>query len=450
MASSTVSVLLILGLLGLGGAFDIQHFTSGSLSLYNATTVPPNLVAVIESEIDGNWARSPIVLKWADQAQTQELRDAIYTALWEQLWRMKHIDNAADILNLYDELTWRADVPLEDQAKKWELHDNILSALWNTTQRNDTIKLSNLYSQFSRRKDVPSSWFLLINQTIIDRCVLLFEAQLYSAKPKETFSWINLYCLAVTSPQPLEDILQVLFDTVLVMETPSSVAKRLENFNSSLTLQTQANLKLFERVVETGKADIPALQALQNNLRSLLENPRFDKDVDGSLRAQVYARLSKEEQLLYTARKICIRNVTAGSLYMHECPRTLLMCNNYQRSVRAPFSVQRLLTNDSRPQFAFYSDYWKRYLVLNKNVQTPTNASITKDVYSQTYFSWWRVVYGNGGISLFDSETENSVVCAGDPSQTVGGEVQVYTRKAAEFQTHQRECTWSLEDCSFV
>ncbi|KAH8266062.1 hypothetical protein KR038_001626 [Drosophila bunnanda] len=451
MASSTVSPLLILGFLGLCGAFDIQHYTGGSLLLNNATSVPTNLVAVIESEIDGNWARSHIVLKWADEAQTQELKDAIYAALWEQLWRMKYIDNASDILNLYDELTWRADVPLEDQAKKWKLQDNIFSALWNSTQRNDTVKLLNLYNQISWRENVPSSWLLLINQTIIGRCALLLEAQLYSAKPIETYSLFNANCLSVTSPYYLrKEILQVLFDAVLVLESPSSVAKRLDNFSSSLILLTQANLELFERVMAAGKADIEAIQALQSNLRSLVEKPRFEKDVDGSLRGQVYARLSKEEQLLYTAQKICIRNVTDATVYMHECPRTLFMCNNDQRSVKAPFSVQRLLTNDSRPQFAFYSDYWKRYLFHNPNIKTPSNASATKDVYSQVTFSWWRVVYGNGGISLFDAATEKSVVCGGDPAQTDGIERQVYTRKAAEFQKYQRECTWSLEDCSFV
>ncbi|KAH8235117.1 hypothetical protein KR032_008966 [Drosophila birchii] len=445
MALSTASLFLILGILRLCGAFDIQHYTGGPLSLHNAT----NLVAVIESEINGDWTRSPIVLKWADEAQTQELREAIYAALWEQLWRLQHIDNASDILNLYDELTARSDVPLEDQAKKWKLQDNILRSLWNTTQRNDTKSLLNLYNQLYRRTDIPSSWFLLVNQTIIGRCALLLEAQLYSASPTKTFQLVNANGLAVTPTSYLKDILRVLFDAVLVLETPLSVAKRLENFSSSLTLLTQANLYLYDRVSEAGEVDLLVLQALQSNLRGLLEKPGFSYSVDATMKGQVYARLSKEEQLLYTAQKVCIRNATTGKDYLHECTRTLLMCNNDQRSVRAPFIVQRLLTNDSRPQFAFYSNFWNRYLVQDTNIRAPNNASV-KDVYSLNKFFWWRVVYRNGGISLFDAATEKSMVCGGDPSLKVGTERQVYTRKAEEFQTYQRECTWGLEDCSFV
>ncbi|XP_017017841.1 uncharacterized protein [Drosophila kikkawai] len=446
MATSTSSLVLILGLLGLCGAFDIQHYTGGSLSLYNATTVPTNLVSVIESEINGNWSRSYIVLSWADEAQTHELREAIYSALWEQLWQLKHLDNPSDILNLYDELSRRSDVPLKDQTRKWELHDNILSALWKNTQRNDTAKVLNLYYQLSGR-NIPSSWWLLLNQTIIGRCALLFEAQLYSVNPNTTFPLLNLNLIPSNY---LKDILQALFDAVLVLETPLSVAKRLENFSSNLNLLTQANLELYERASATGKADLLTLQALQSNLRSLLEKPGFERDVDGSLRGEVYARLSKEEQLLYTAQKVCIRNVTNGNLYMHECPRTLLMCNNDWRSVKAPFSVQRLLTNDSRPQFAFYSDYWKRYLSHDEHIPKPTNASAVKNIYSRVLFTWWRVVYGNGGISLLDAATEKSVMCAGDPSQTVGVERQVYSRNVTEFKKYQRECTWALEDCSYV
>lgn len=446
MALSPTCLLLILGLLRLSGAYDIQH----SLALYNATSVPSDLVAVIEAEINGNWDRSPIILKWAAEAQTQELREAIYAALWEQLWRMKQIDNPSNILDLYDQLSRLSEVPLDDEAKKRELKDNIFNALWNSTKQNEPLKVLNLYDQLMWRSDVPHSLMLLINQTFIGRCALLLEAQLYTDRPGTTFPLVNSKVLAVTRPHDLKAILQVLFDAVLTLESPLSVVKRLDNFSNDLTLLTHANIELFERVIDVGTADPAVLQALQSSLRSLLEKPNFEKNVDGPLRGQVYARLSKEEQLLYTAQKVCIRNMTDRNVYMHECPRTLLMCNNDQRTARAPFSVQRLLTNDSRPQFAFYSDYWRRSLYLDTKIQIANNGSATKNVYSLQTFTWWRVVYGNGGISLFDADTEDSVLCGGDPSQKVDVERQVYTRSAAQFKAHQWECTWSLEDCSYI
>jgi len=433
MASSSAWLVLILGL-GLTGALDFNFQTNSSklltvldtsapvqellyhidvwrnepASLALETPAPSNLESVIRSEVGGDWERGRLVLQLANQARTVELKEAIYTALWKELQQTKQIYDPSKILDFYVQLSLHTDVPLQ--------------------------LMELIYSAF------------------INRSAQLLEAPFHTNSRDATFPLVSSLVnrLTFSTLDYLRDILEVLYDAVLALETPLSVVQRLGNFTASLTQLAQANLQLLGRE-ELKRGDPLVQQALQSNLRNLLRQPGFEQEVESSLQAVIYAHLPKDEQLLYTARKVCIRNVTDGNSYIYECPQTYLICSNVRDSKKAAYFIQRGHSSDSRPQFAFYSAFWRnRYILMEPATAAAHNATntITKNVYSRTNINWWRVVYGNGGISLYDAATEKSVLCGGDPLHWDGEEHHVYTRHASEFSAHQAECTWALEDCS--
>ncbi|XP_017048692.1 uncharacterized protein LOC108093232 [Drosophila ficusphila] len=433
MASFSAWLVLILGL-GIAGALDynIQSNSSKILTVLNGsapiqellyhidvwrneaasaaleTPAPSNLESVIRSEVGGDWERGRLVLQLAYKARTLELKEAIYTALWKELQQTKQIYDPSKILEFYNELSQHSDVPLE--------------------------LLERIYRAF------------------IDRSAQLLEAPFHTNSREATFPLVNslVHRLTFSTLDYLRDILEVLYDAVLALETPLSVVERLGNFTASLTQLAQANLQLLSRE-ELKRGDLQVQKALQSNLRNLLQQPGFEQEVGSALQAEIYAHLPRDEQLLYTARKVCIRNVTDGNSYIYECPQTYLICSNARDPKKAAYFIQRGHSNDSRPQFAFYSAFWRnRYILMEPAIAAAGNIShsITKNVYSRTNISWWRVKYENGGISLLDAATEHSVLCGGDPSHWDGEEHHVYTRNASELSAYQAECTWSLEDCS--
>ncbi|BFF99403.1 uncharacterized protein DMAD_07317 [Drosophila madeirensis] len=371
-----------------------------------------NLESVIRSEVSGDWKRGQVVLQLANQARTPELKRAIYTGLWKELQQTKQI---------YDPL-----------------------------------KIFDFYDQLALNSDVPPALLELVHRAFISRSAQLMEAPFHTNSRTATFPLVDslLHRLTFSALDYLRDILEALYDAVLALETPLSVVERLGNFTGSLTQLALANLQLLQReelTREDASAEVLDL-AMQDNLRRLLEQPNFEQEVDASLRQQIYAQLPLDEQLLYTARKVCIRNVTDSNAYIYECPQTYLICSNARDPKKAAYYVQRGHSlNDSRPQFAFYSAFWRnRYILMEPSPLAASNATnaITKNVYSRANISWWRVVYRNGGVSFYDAATENSVLCGGDPIHFDGLERHVYTRKASEFAAHRAECTWSVEDCS--
>ncbi|KAH8266218.1 hypothetical protein KR038_009419 [Drosophila bunnanda] len=367
-----------------------------------------NLESVIRSEVAGDWERGRLVLQLANQARTVQLKEAIYTALWKELQQTKQIYDPSKILDFYEQLSVHTDVPLE-------LMDVIYTAF-------------------------------------VHRSAQLIEAPFHTRSQDATFPLVNslVQRLTFSTLDYLRDILEALYDAVLALETPQSVVQRLSNFTASLTQLALANLHLLDRE-ELKRAEPAVQQALQANLRHLLEQPGFEQEVEATLRGEIYASLPKDEQLLYTARKVCIRNVTDPSAYIYECPQTYLICSNPPDQKKAAYFIQRGHSNDSRPQFAFYSAFWRNRYILMEPASVgaySANHSITKNVYSRINIHWWRVVYGTDGFSLIDAATEGSVLCGGDPSHWDGEEHHVYTRRATELSTHRAECTWNLEDCS--
>ncbi|KAI8040534.1 uncharacterized protein LOC128258700 [Drosophila gunungcola] len=430
MASSFAWLALILGL-GVTGALDynIQANSSKLLRVLNASApvqelkyhidvwrneealvaVEATLESVIRSEIGGNWERGWLVLQLANQARTPELKEAIYSALWKELQQ--------------------------------------------TTQIYDPAKILEFHEQLSLHTDVPQELLELIYRAFINRSAQLLEAPFHTRSRVATFPLVDslVHRLTFSTLDYLRDILEALYDAVLALETPLSVVERLGNFSASLIQLAEANLQLLGRE-ELKRADTQVQLAVQSNLRNLLAHPDFELQVPYSLQSEIYEHLPRDEQIMYTARKVCIRNVTDANSYIYECPQTYLICSNARDPKKAAYFVQRGHSNDSRQQFAFFSAFWRnRYILMEPFTATASNAShssITKNVYSRTDINWWRVVYGNGGISLYDAATEKSVLCGGDPSYWDGEEHHVYTRHASEFSAHQTECTWSLEDCS--
>ncbi|XP_017136359.1 uncharacterized protein LOC108151939 [Drosophila miranda] len=370
-----------------------------------------NLESVIRSEVSGDWKRGQVVLQLANQARTPELKQAIYTGLWKELQQTKQIYDPLKILDFYDQLAFNS--------------------------------------------DVPPALLQLVHHTFISRSAQLLEAPFHTNSRTATFPLVDslLHRLTFSALDYLRDILELVYDAVLALETPLSVVERLGNFTGSLTQLALANLQLLQREELTrddAAADTLGL-AMQDNLRRLLDQPSFEQEVETSLRQQIYAQLPSDEQLLYTAHKVCIRNVTDSNAYIYECPQTYLICSNARDPKKAAYYIQRGHSNDSRPQFAFYSAFWRnRYILMEPSPLATSNTTnaITKNVYSRANISWWRVVYRKGGVSLYDAATENSVLCGGDPIHFDGLERHVYTRRASEFAAHRKECTWSVEDCS--
>jgi len=323
MASSSAWLVLILGF-GFTGALDLNIQTNSSklltvldtsapvqellyhidvwrneaASLALETPAPSNLESVIRSEVGGDWERGRLVLQLANQARTVELKEAIYTALWKELQQTKQIYDPSKILDFYVQLSLHTDVPLQLME--------------------------------------------LIYRAFINRSAQLLEAPFHTNSREATFPLVSslVQRLTFSTLDYLRDILEVLYDAVLALETPLSVVQRLGNFTASLTQLAQANLQLLGRE-ELKRGDPLVQQALQSNLRNLLKQPGFEQEVESSLQAVIYAHLPKDEQLLYTARKVCIRNVTDGNSYIYECPQTYLICSNVRDSKKAAYFIQR-------------------------------------------------------------------------------------------------------------
>lgn len=369
---------------------------------------PLSLESIIRAEVNGDWERARLVLNLATRARTTELKHAIYEALWQELQQTKQIYDPLQVLNFYEQL--------EDML------------------------------------DVPPALLGSVFDAFVARSAQLLSAPFHTASRSATFPIVSslLQRLTLSTLDYLRDILDALFDTVLALESTLSVVQRLGNFSASLTQLTLANLQLLQR--SELQLDAVALAAVQRNLRQLLEQPDFGQDVERQLRLEVYAQLPTEERLLYTAQKICLRNVSDNNAYIYECPQTYLICTNARDPKKAAYYVQRGHGGVNMSlQFAFYSSYWRnRYILMEPTNQTALNA-ITKNVYSRDTINWWQInpVEG-GGVAIKDAATGQSLLCGGDPTHWDGEERHVYTRPARALGAYRRECVWSIEDCSDV
>ncbi|XP_034481953.1 uncharacterized protein LOC117787515 [Drosophila innubila] len=367
---------------------------------------PIDLESIIRAEINGDWQRARSVLLLASEAHTLELKHAIYEALWLELQQTRQIHNPLQVLDFYEHLEQESDVPSELLEK--------------------------------------------IYQTFVSRSAQLLSAPFYTYSRSANFPLVTnlMQRLTLSTLDYLRDILEALFDVVLSLESTLSVVQRLGNLNASLTQLSLANLELTKRT--EFQLEPNALPALQDNVRQLLEHANYSQEVERSLRLDVYALLPSDERVLYTAQKVCLRNVTNDNAYIYECPQTYLICTNARDFKKAAYYVQRRNgdTNNSL-QFAFYSAYWRnRYIAIESSNQTAGN-SILKNVYSRDSISWWSVVQvEGGGVALYDAATSSSVLCGGNPQYWDGEERYVYTRSAQQFGANHWECIWSIEDCS--
>lgn len=381
----------------------------GVVPLTTAGT-PLSLESIIRAEVNGDWERARLVLNLAARARTPELKHAIYEALWQELQHTKQIYDPLQVLNFYEQL--------EDML------------------------------------DVPSTLLASVFDVFVARSAQLLAAPFHTASRSATFPIVNslLQRLTLSTLDYLRDILDALFDTVLALQSTLSVVQRVGNFSASLTQLTLANLQLLRRAEL--QSDAEALAALQSNLRQLLEQPDFGQDVERQLRLEVYAQLPTEERLLYTAQKVCLRNVTDDNAYIYECPQTYLICTNGRDPKKAAYYVQRGHgggSGNNSLQFAFYSSYWRnRYISMESTNQTALHA-ITKNVYSRDTINWWQIrpVEG-GGVAINDAATGQSILCGGDPTHWDGEERHVYTRPAQALGAYRSECVWTIEDCSDV
>ncbi|KAH8302040.1 hypothetical protein KR044_002009 [Drosophila immigrans] len=374
---------------------------------------PLSLESIIRAEVNGDWERGRLVLQLANEARTLELKHAIYEALWLELQQTKQI---------YDPL-----------------------------------KILDFYEQLEHQSNVPPALLESVYQAFVYRSAQLLSAPFHTDSRSASFPLVTtlLQRLTLSTLDYIRDILEALFDAVLSLESTLSVVQRLGNYSASLTQLTMANLQLLKR--SELQLDSSAQAALQLNLRHLLEQSTFGQEVERSLRLEVYAQLPPDERVLYTAQKVCLRNVSSDNAYIYECPQTYLICTNARDPKKAAYYVQRGHggANNSL-QFGFYSAYWRnRYILMESNNQTNANVNgnanaIKKNVYSSEAIYWWHVLQVPGGVALYDAATSGSVLCGGDPAHWDGEEHHVYTRHALEFEANRRECTWSLEDCSDV
>ncbi|XP_062132252.1 uncharacterized protein LOC133842954 [Drosophila sulfurigaster albostrigata] len=384
---------------------------SGDSAPLTTAVSPLSLESIIRAEVNGDWERGRLVLQLANEARTLELKHAIYEALWLELQQTKQI---------YDPL-----------------------------------KILDFYEQLEHQTNVPPALLQKVYVSFVSRSAQLLSAPFHTNSRSANFPLVTtlLQRLTLSTLDYIRDILEALFDAVLALESSLSVVQRLGNYTASLTQLTVANLQLLKR--NELQLDSTAQTALQLNLRQLLEQPNFGQEVERSLRIEVYAQLPPNERVLYTAQKVCLRNVTNENAYVYECPQTYLICTNPRDPKKAAYYVQRGHggANNSL-QFAFYSAYWRnRYILMQSNDQTTVNANanaIKKNVYSNETIYWWHVLQVQGGVALYDAATSGSVLCGGNSAHWDGVERHVYTRHALEFEANRRECTWSLEDCSDV
>ncbi|KAM8709577.1 hypothetical protein ACLKA7_016392 [Drosophila subpalustris] len=366
------------------------------------------LESIIRAEIKGDWQRARAVLLLAHEARTFQLKHAIYETLWLELQQTPQVYDPLKVLDFYEHLELQSEVP---------------PAL-----------LEQVYLAF------------------VSRSAQLLSAPFYTYSRSANFPLVTnlLQRLTLSTLDYLRDILEALFEVVLSLESTLSVVQRLGIFSANLTQSALANVQLSRRA--EFQLDPTALPALQDNLRYLLEQPNFSQEVEHSLRQEVYALLPSDERVLYTAQKVCLRNVTNDNAYIYECPQTYLICSNARDLKKASYYVQRGNGGaNNSSQFAFYSTYWRnRYIAMESANRTAGN-SILKNVYSRVNINWWRVVQvQGGGVALYDAATSGSVLCGGNPQFWDGEERYVYTRSAQQFDANRRECTWSLENCSDV
>ncbi|EDV96761.1 uncharacterized protein LOC6558980 [Drosophila grimshawi] len=385
---------------------DVMTGENASLT---TTETPLSLESIIRAEINRDWERGRLVLDLASMVRTVQLKHAIYEALWLELQQMQQIYNP--------------------------------------------LKLLDFYTELEQLSDVPPPLLEKVYQALVQSSAQLLSAPFHASSQCAIFPLVTqlLQRLTLSTLDYLKDILEALFNVILALESNLGVVQRLGSFSDNLTQLTQANLQLQQR--PELQLDEQAHRALVQNLRTLLEQSTFIEEVEYALQQQVYAQLPEADRILYTAQKVCLRNVSDAYGYIYECPQTYLICTNAHDPRKASYNLQRGhggLNNSL--QFAFYSSYWNNhYIFLEPSNHTAPNA-IIKNIYSRDAINWWYAVIQEDGtsVALFDAATNSSVLCGGDQQYWDTGEEHVYTRNAEEFANYRRECVWRIEDCSYI
>ncbi|XP_060651544.1 uncharacterized protein LOC132788228 [Drosophila nasuta] len=372
----------------------LARLTASGPSCTSFTTAgsPVSLETIIRAILNGNWDRVELVYQMANEACTLQMKHDIYEALWLEWQKEKHI---------YDPL-----------------------------------KILDFYEQLNRQPNVPTALLKHIYRTFVIRSSQMLAMPLHTDSRNASFPLIDLLLEALerTANNYMEDIIEILYDDVLSMESPLNVAQRLGNFNASITQLTMANLQLLNRKeVEFNSSAFPILL---ENLRQLSKQTKFNQEVEQTLRISVFRYFTLE-----TAQNVCLHNTKDD--YIYECYDTE-MCTLERDYERASFRVLRNASDET--QFAFQSPYWdNRYLVIDSSISIQSKD--TKNVYSKSNIYWWRVVPVRGGMAIFDAATSSSVLCSGNPAQWAD-QFYVYTRHAKDLDEHLSECTWIIEDCS--
>ncbi|XP_060651546.1 uncharacterized protein LOC132788232 [Drosophila nasuta] len=329
---------------------------------------------------------------------------------------------------------------MANEACTLQMKHDIYEALWLEWQKEkhiyDPLKILDFYEQLNRQPNVSPALLKNIYVTFVIPSTQILSMPLHTDSRNASFPLANslLQGLARSPSNYTEDILEILFDDVLSMESPLNVAQRLGNFNASITQLTMANLQLLNRI--KGEFNSSAFPILLENLRQLSKQTKFNQEVEHTLRISALSYLSLE-----TAQKVCLHNTND---YFYECSSSLKMCTRERNYQEAIFRVLRNANEET--QFAFQSPYWdNRYLVIDSSISIQSKA--TNNVYSKSNIYWWRVVPVTGGVAIFDAATSGSMICGGDRAQW-GDEQYTYTRHAKDLDAHLSECTWIIEDCS--
>ncbi|XP_062127703.1 uncharacterized protein LOC133840063 [Drosophila sulfurigaster albostrigata] len=371
----------------------LARLTASGPSCTSFTTAgsPVSLENIIRAILNGNWDRVELVYQMADEACTLQMKHDIYEALWLEWQKEKHIYDPLKILDFYDQLNRQP---------------NVSPAL-----------LKNIYVTF------------------VIRSTQILSMPLHTDSQNASFPLANslLQGLARSPSNYTEDILEILFDDVLSMESLLNVAQRLGNFKASITQLTMANLQLLNRI--KGDFNSSAFPILLENLRQLSKQEKISREVEQTLRISVSNYFTLE-----TTQKVCLHNTNND--YIYECDSSNIMCTLERNYEIASFRVLRNASDET--QFAFQSPYWdNRYLVIDSSISIQSKD--TKNVYSKSNIYWWRVVPVRGGMAIFDAATSSSVLCSGNPAQW---DYHAYTRHAKDLDAHLSECTWIIEDCS--
>ncbi|XP_034111059.2 uncharacterized protein LOC117572393 [Drosophila albomicans] len=300
---------------------------------------------------------------------------------------------------------------MADEACTLQMKHDIYEALWLEWQKEkhiyDPLKILDFYEQLNRQPNVPPALLKNIYVTFVIRSTQILSMPLHTDSRNVSFPLTNslLQGLARSPSNYTKDILEILFDDVLSMESPLNVAQRLGNFNASITQLTMANLQLLYRI--KGEFNSSAFQILLENLRQLSKQTKFNQEVEQTLRFSVLSCLALE-----TAQKVYLHNT--NNHYINECSDSNQMCT---RNLDSQGAIFRLVRNASdETQFAFQSPYWdNRYLVIDSSISIQSKATI--NVYSKYNKYWWRVVTVKGGVAIYDGATSSSMICGGDRAQ---------------------------------